>query len=71
MNIFLKAYIIKSMLSLHAQTVVKFLACFLKDINKWKVSACFSFARKQHQNLPTDSVSAIWLNNCFFPVSEA
>ncbi len=41
MNIFWNAYKMKSVLSVHAQIVFKFLACPVQDKNKFKFSACF------------------------------
>ncbi len=41
MDILLKANKIISVLSVHAQMYFKFLACHVKEKNKFKVSACF------------------------------
>ncbi len=49
---FLKAYKIKSVLSLHAQMVFKFVACLVLDINQNEVFACTLIAglRNNFQN---------------------
>jgi hypothetical protein len=41
MNIFFKAYKIKSVLYLHAQMVFKFFACLVLGKNQNEVLACF------------------------------
>jgi hypothetical protein len=41
MNIILKTYKIKSVLSVRAQIVLKFVGCLVKEKNKYKSSACF------------------------------
>jgi hypothetical protein len=41
MNIWRKAYTIKYVLSVRVQMVFQFLACLVKEENKYKVCACF------------------------------
>jgi hypothetical protein len=41
LNIFFKAYKIKSVLYCHAQMVIKFLACLVLEKNQYEVFACF------------------------------
>ncbi len=40
-NIFVKAYKIKSVVSVYAQIVFKLLACIIEEKNNYKISACF------------------------------
>jgi hypothetical protein len=68
---FLKAYTIKSVLSVHTQMVFKFLACLVQEKNEYEVFACSlksltnSKNRKPHQTSVRLSFALI---GGFFPV---
>ncbi len=72
-NEFFKAYKIKSVLSVHPQMVLNFFACFVEEINKHNISACFLENTSQSKDCSNNRIKFLFrlsfsLIGRFFPV---